>query len=128
MSGPAPAGVFVYAKDLAGLARFYERVLGMRQLHVSSEHVVLASPHLQLVVHAIPEPIARHIEITVPPQRREESAIKFFHSVSSIAEAADLVASLGGEIFPERWSGPGFTVSNAMDPEGNVFQVRESAP
>lgn len=127
MSGPAHAGVVVYAKHLEQLARFYERVLDMRRLHASAEHVVLESPHLQLVVHAIPEPIARQIELSVPPVRREQSAIKFFHVVPSLAAASETVASLGGEVFPERWSGPGFTVSNAMDPEGNVFQVREWA-
>lgn len=29
-------------------------------------------------------------------------------------------------MFAERWEGAGFTMANAMDPEGNVFQVRES--
>jgi len=31
-------------------------------------------------------------------------------------------------VFSEQWQGPGFVVCNAMDPEGNVFQVREQAP
>jgi predicted enzyme related to lactoylglutathione lyase len=33
----------------------------------------------------------------------------------------------GGEVFTEPWEGPGFRVCNACDPEGNIFQVRESA-
>jgi uncharacterized damage-inducible protein DinB len=36
-------------------------------------------------------------------------------------------AGAGGEVFAENWQGPGFTVCNGMDPEGNVFQVREFA-
>ena len=36
------------------------------------------------------------------------------------------LGALGGQLFDERWQGPGFVVCNAMDPEGNVFQVRET--
>ena len=128
MAGPASAGVFIYAKYLRPLATFYQRVLGMEERHASPEHIVLSSSHLQLVVHAIPEAIAAGIHLSVPPARREDAAIKFFHGVPSIQDARATAASLGGEVFAEQWSGPGFTVCNAMDPEGNVFQVRESAP
>ncbi len=54
--------------------------------------------------------------------------MKFFFTVPSIAAAATVVANLGGLVFPEQWAGPGFNVRNACDPEGNVFQLRESAP
>jgi hypothetical protein len=29
-------------------------------------------------------------------------------------------------VFDERWQGPGFAACNAMDQEGNVFQLRET--
>lgn len=128
MSGPALAGVFLYARHLHPLVEFYRRVLGMEPVHSSSEFVILNSPHLQLVVHAMPEPIARTISVSIPPRRREESAVKFFHAVPSIAAARAEAASLGGEVCAEQWSGPGFVVCNAMDPEGNIFQVRERTP
>jgi predicted enzyme related to lactoylglutathione lyase len=128
MSGPARAGLFLYAKDLQRLAGFYEAVLGMSQAHASEDIVVLNSPDIQLIVHAIPPAIAETITITIPPERREDSAMKFFFTVPSIATAAAIAANLGGEVFPEQWSGRGFHVRNAVDPEGNVFQVRECAP
>lgn len=58
MSGPAAAGVLIYAKHRDALANFYGQVLGMQQLHRDEHLTVIASPQLQLVVHAIPEAIA----------------------------------------------------------------------
>jgi predicted enzyme related to lactoylglutathione lyase len=127
MSGPAPAGLFIYAKDAARIANFYETILGMARLHTTPELIVLENQNVQLLVHLIPEHIASTFEITTPPQHRENTALKFFYTVPSIAAARTTAAALGGEVFNEQWQGPGFVVCNACDPEGNVFQVRESA-
>jgi len=128
MSGPARNGLFLYAKDLERLAGFYQSLLAMRRVHATAELVVLQVPDsdMQLVIHAIPVPIAASIVITTPPVRREDSALKFFLTVPSLPEARTLAASLGGEVYTEQWQGLGFIVSNACDPEGNVFQLRES--
>jgi predicted enzyme related to lactoylglutathione lyase len=128
MTGPARAGLFLYAKDLRRLAAFYEAVLGMSRTQPSADLVVLNSPDVQLIVHAIPPEIAESITITTPPQKRENSAMKFFFTVPSIAQAEAIAAAHGGVVLPEQWAGSGFKVRNACDPEGNVFQVRESAP
>jgi len=128
MSGPARAGLFLYAKDMHQLAAFYEAVLGMSRVQPSEDLIVLTSQDVQLIVHAIPSAIAESIIISIPPKRREDAAMKFFFTVPSIAAAETIASNLGGMVFPEQWSGPGFNVRNACDPEGNVFQVRESAP
>lgn len=127
MSSPAKAGLFIYAKDLPRLAGFYESFLGMSRVHATSDLVVLRSPDIQLTVHAIPPAIAASISVSRPPARRDNAALKFFFTVPSIAEAAANAPALGGEVLPEQWQGPGFRVCNAVDPEGNIFQVRESA-
>ena len=41
MSGPASAGLFVYAKSLATMAAFYETLLAMTRVHASDDLVVL---------------------------------------------------------------------------------------
>ena len=125
MTGPARAGLFIYAKDLERVAGFYEALAGMSRLRSDAELVVLHNPDIQLLVHQVPPQFAGDIVISSPPRRREQTALKFFFSVPSIAAARALAASLGGEVFAENWQGPGFIVCNAMDPEGNVFQVRE---
>ncbi len=126
MADPARAGLFVYACDAGRVARFYEAVAGMHRLHESAELIVLQSADIQLLVHRIPEHIAREIVVTSPPQRREDTALKFFFTVASIEGSRATAASLGGQVFDEQWRGPGFVACNAMDPEGNVFQLRES--
>jgi predicted enzyme related to lactoylglutathione lyase len=127
MPGPARAGLFVYAKDPERLSSFYEAVAGMVRLKSSPDLLILESTDIQLLVHAIPEHIARDIVISSPPERREDTALKFFFTVPSLSQARELAARHGGAVFNENWTGPGFVVCNAMDPEGNVFQVRESA-
>lgn len=127
MPGPAKAGLFIYAKDPERLAGFYASVAGMVRLKSSPELLVLESPDLQLLVHAIPEHIARDIVIASPPERREDTALKFFFTVPSLSKARELAERHGGAVFNENWRGPGFVACNGMDPEGNVFQVREPA-
>jgi predicted enzyme related to lactoylglutathione lyase len=128
MSGPASAGLFIYAKLADRLALFYMEVLGMRLQQHTAEMMVLQAPGLELVLHAIPEAIARHITITEPPQPRENVALKFFASVNSFAAVRPLVVAHGGQLWEQSWQGPGFRVCNAMDPEGNMFQLREPLP
>jgi predicted enzyme related to lactoylglutathione lyase len=125
MSGPARAGLFVYALDPERMSRFYEAVAGMRRLHASDELIVLQSPDIQLLVHRIPASIAAGMVISSPPVRRENCAYKFFFTVASLAETGSLVGRLGGVVFPDQWQGPGFLATNACDPEGNVFQIRQ---
>ena len=126
MPGPAAAGVLIYAKDFQSLAGFYERVLGMRRLHEDAHVIVLESAVLQLVIHALPAEIAARVKIGTPPQRRADVALKFFVTVPAIADAESAAQALGGQVFDERWQGPGFAACNAMDKEGNVFQLREN--
>ena len=126
MPGPARAGLFVYAKDKDRVCSFYEAVAVMTRLHETADLTVLESPAIQLLVHRIPDHIAAGITITTPPLKREDTALKFFFTVASLDAARVIAASLGGEVGCENWHGPGFIVCNAMDPEGNVFQLREA--
>jgi len=128
MSGPASAGLFIYAKDISRLAVFYESLLGMSRVHASPDLIVLRSPDIQLTIHAVPASIASSISVSSPPLQRNNAALKFFFTVPAIAEAMAKAPALGGEVLPEQWQGPGFRVCNAIDPEDNIFQVRERAP
>ena len=126
MTGPARAGLFIYANDAERVALFYESVALMKRLHVKGELIILQSPDIQLLVHKTPAEVTTDIVITSPPKRRENTALKFFFTVPNLNEARSVANDLGGEVFSESWQGPGFVVCNAMDPEGNVFQVREN--
>ena len=128
MAGPAQAGLFIYAKDVSRLAAFYENLLDMERLHATAELVVLQSSNVQLVLHAMPPQHASAVTISSPPQRRENTALKFFFTVPAIENASRVAASLGGEVLAEQWRGRGFRACNAVDPEGNIFQLREREP
>ena len=126
MPSPARAGIFIHAKHPDSLSDFYQSVLGMTVAHRTDQMIVLCSPDLQIVVHAMPADIASQVAITRPPRLRDNVAIKFFCTVPSLSGAEESARALGGNVFPEQWQGPGFVVRNACDPEGNVFQVRAS--
>lgn len=128
MRGPKQSGLFIYAKDVARVAAFYDSVLGMRRVHETPELVVLDAHGLQMLIHSLPTEIAANATITDPPTPRDRAALKFFITVPSIAAAKELAPKLGGLVLEEQYPGKGFRVNNAVDPEGNIFHVRESAP
>lgn len=123
---PARSGVFIYAKDHDRLSAFYQSVLGMSAAHRTEQMHILRSSDMQIIVHAMPSHVASQVVISSPPQLRDNAAIKFFCTVESILAAQQAANGLGGQVFNEQWSGPGFVVRNASDPEGNIFQVRQS--
>ena len=126
MSATVRAVIFIYAKDPDRLSDFYQSVLCMTAAHRTDQMVVLRSPEFELIVQAMPPQVASQVVIASPPQMRDSAAIKFFCTVPSLSAAQASAQSLGGQILPEQWRGPGFVVRNACDPEGNIFQVRES--
>lgn len=128
MSGPARAGLFIYAKDKERVASFYQSVLGMTRAHEAPGLIVLRSPDIQISVNAMPAEVSSRISIASPPVKRDNAAFKFFFTVPSLSAAENAARELGGEVLPEQWQGPGFIVRNAVDPEGNIFHIRESAP
>jgi predicted enzyme related to lactoylglutathione lyase len=126
MPGPARAGALIYAKDLERLSTFYRQLLGMKLLKADDTLHVMESPDFQLLIHAIPPHIAATFTIASPPVPREDCALKLFFTVESLSDAASEAAGMGGCVTGPVWDGPGFRVQNATDPEGNIFQVRES--
>ena len=125
MSGRAKSGAFIYAKNLQALADFYVQFLGLEIQHTHHELIILRADGLQLVIHQMPTEIAEETILTSPPEERD-SAILLFFTIDDLEQAPVRAQALGGVVFPEIWQGPGFQVCNACDPEGNVFQIRQS--
>lgn len=127
MPDSARTGVLVYAKNLQLVSRFYERVLAGKAIHADGDHQVLQLAETQLIIHAIPPPIANSISIGVPPEPREDQAIKPFFTVASLAAAGQIAVDCGGLLCGPVWDGPGIRVRNVCDPEGNIIQLCENA-
>ena len=122
------AGSVIFAKDITLLAAFYEKLLALPIVHAEQGHIVLESEILQLVIHGIPVKIARNITISSPPELREDGAIKPFFPVADLAIAREAAKQLGGGLYAagKEWEARGFRACDGFDPEGNIFQLRQS--
>ena len=130
MFSPPPSGAVIFAKDINRLAKFYQQLLSLSVVQTASDHVILEPTNSPLVIHAIPTQVARSINISVPPVVREQTPIKLFFSVVSLAEARASASLLGGQIERDgkEWETRSFRACDGHDPKGNVFQVREKVP
>lgn len=126
---PTPkAGAVLFAKNVSRVAAFYEHLFSLSVKHTAPAKMVLESEAVMLVIHGIPQSIADTIHITDPPERRDNTAIKLFFPVPSLAMARARAPSLGGMVSPvaEEWAAGDFRACDGCDPEGNVVQCRES--
>lgn len=131
MSKPqAQFGAVIFAKDLQRLARSYEQEIGLSRQQGAADHVLLAGPGFDPVMHAVPARIAAGIVITTPPERRSETPIKLFFNVESLQAARETAQRLGGDIVADDqgWLIRGARVCDGLDPEGNVMQLRQHLP
>jgi predicted enzyme related to lactoylglutathione lyase len=123
------AGAVLFVKDLARVAKFYAELVPMVGALSESDLIVLESSNFQLVVHPIPKRIAKTINITSPPARRTNIAVKLIFPVASLADVRAKAPTLGGELDPpsKEFVARGFRACDGHDPEGNVVQFREDA-
>jgi predicted enzyme related to lactoylglutathione lyase len=130
VSDRSKVAVVIYAKDIVAVSEFYAAVLAAPDTRREEDHVVLETPECQLVVLAIPAPIAADIVITNPPSRRSETPLKLAFPVDSIAASRSTAAQHGGQIDPpdHEWQFGDDRVCDGHDPEGNVLQLRERLP
>ena len=128
-TSPKP-GVLLYVKNLEQVARFYERLLTLAVSRTEEDHIVLESEACQLILHRLPPYIAESIVIQSSPEVREGTPVKWLLPVPSIADARLLASSLGGQVWPveREWEFMDMRVCDGIDPEGNVFQLRQKVP
>jgi len=123
MSTNIRPGVVIFTGDHRRLAKFYEAVTDLPISLNDDQITVLKSATFELVIHSVP-----HISpVSEPPRVREDTFIKPFFPVKSLAEARARAAQFGGRLRPaeQEWSARGFRACEAVDPDGNVIQFRE---
>lgn len=115
----------LYAKDLPAMSRFYAAVLGRPPVHTDATIAVHAIGDSRLTLHAIPAHIAESFTIAVPPELREEAAIKLTIPVASVEVARSAAAAHGGGCFASdrEWAYQGSRYVDGWDTEGNVVQL-----
>jgi predicted enzyme related to lactoylglutathione lyase len=127
---PSPsAGAVLYAADAARISAFYSALIGFQILHADDEYVLLRSDTYELVVLTTRESRAAGATLTQPPQPRTGTAIKPVFFVPDLSSARALAGQLGGglDAATDEWRFGGCIVCDGFDPEGNVFQLRQSA-
>ncbi|KRA16377.1 VOC family protein [Lysobacter sp. Root604] len=119
------AAAVMFVDNVDRISAFYRGVAAMTVVHADDEHVVLEAAGFQLIVHAIRYSDAG--ETTTYPLR-EDGCIKLCLPVSDIDTARSVAVGLGGELWPpeREWQARGVRVCDGRDPEGNVFQLRQS--
>lgn len=114
----------LYVKDLERMRRFYGDVLGVQPTNREWTDVWAAfdTGGTRFALHAIPAEIARNIVIEFPPAPREKEPVKLIFEVKDVESERVRLESLGTQILRRPWQKPG-EACDAVDPEGNVFQI-----
>lgn len=117
----------VYAKDAERLARFYEQVLGLSRQGSDPQWVHLQADGVDLMIVAMPAHLAAEVQLQDPPLAREDTPIKLSFAVNSLLAIRPSVHSYGGVLRPleSAWVWRHQRHLDGLDPEGNVFQLRE---
>jgi len=114
----------LYVKDLERMKQFYGAMLGVKASNQDWTDVwaTFETDGARLALHAIPAEIAKHIEITSPPTPREKDPVKLIFEVKDVEADRARLESLGIGMLRRPWQRLG-EACDAVDPEGNVFQI-----
>lgn len=119
-------GAVVYAKDRANLQSFYEH-LGFSTQEGDDSYSLLKNNESELTLIQAPDEILKQIELGDPVVSRAHIPTKLVFLVDSIEASAALINQQGGRIDrgQARWQFGQYFVQDAVDPEGNIIQLRE---
>jgi catechol 2,3-dioxygenase-like lactoylglutathione lyase family enzyme len=109
--------VMLYVKDFPALVDFYTKALDLHPVEATrSEGWIEFAEGFAL--HAIPEPIAKDIDIASPPLVREETPFKPIFQAGDLEATCSRVEAMGVPVQRYAWG-----AADCVDPEGNVFQI-----
>jgi len=114
----------LYVKDLERMKGFYSEMLGAKPVNQDWTDVwaTFETGGARFSLHAIPREIREKIVIDSPPSPREQNAVKLSFEVEDVEVERVRLESLGVRILRRPWQKPG-EACDAVDPEGNVFQI-----
>ena len=122
------SALVIFSVNVRRLATFYEKVLDVRPTLEESGDIRLRSEQEEVLIHSIPPRIAKTIEVQIPPEPRQDSAIKPAFDVDSLDASLDAVAVNGGVVTGHSFVLDGVHRHDVLDPDGNVIQLRWRTP
>jgi len=123
------SSLVIFALNVKILSDFYKDVLSLSPTPRpgdSKKDNRLGNDAEELLIHSIPNRIAKSIVIQSPPIPRDNSAMKPVFDVESLSIALERVTLLGGIVTERTFTLDGLTRHDIVDPEGNVVQLRSS--
>jgi hypothetical protein len=118
------SSLVIFSIDVGRLATFYEAILEVRPTVEPSGDIRLVGGGEEVLIHSIPQAIARNIEISSPPKARDGFPMKPVFNVDSLGEVLEVVEANGGVLTDNRFTFDGLTRHDVLDPDGNVVQLR----
>lgn len=122
------SSLVVFARDVIGMAAFYEGVLALEPLKDDWGGVRLRGSNEEVLIHPVSSDIAATIDWANSREPRTQSSLKPAFDVASLGEALNAVRSKGGFVTEVTFSIDGLTRHDVVDPEGNVIQLRSRNP
>ena len=109
------------------MKRFYADVLGVEATNQNWTNAlaVFHTGDVRFALHAIPVGIAENIEIASPPVPREQEPVKLIFEVKDVEAARERLELLGVQTLRRPWQ-QSREACDAVDPEGNIFQLCSS--
>jgi len=120
-------GVVIFAKHKSRVSAFYQQTLGLAVEASDSSHDLLRGHGYELVIHTIPRKHAASLQISKPPEPREQAPFKPTFVVASLEAVRRAADATGGYLKPDAgaWHFRGHKVLDGWDPEGNIVQFKQ---
>ena len=117
-------GAILFVKDMERMKRFYGEMLGPSagDQGPTDAWATFETAGGCFSLHAIPAEIAKNIRIESPPVPREQQSLKLIFEVKDVELERERLEKHGIEILRRPWQTPG-KACDAVDPEGNIFQI-----
>lgn len=119
----------IFAVDVKKVADFYQAVIGVSPCPNPGDNkkdLRLGKEGEEVLIHSIPNHIAKTISLQSPPTPREDSALKPVFDVESLRDSLEQVPLKGGVVTSMTFTLDGLTRHDVLDPEGNVIQLRST--
>lgn len=120
-------GALLYVKNLKRMRKFYSEILQAEPTNQewTDAWASFDEGAVRFALHAIPADIAANVEIASPPRPREDGVVKLIFEVEDVEAVHLRLEALGVQTIRRPWQKPGIAC-DAVDPEGNIFQICSS--
>jgi catechol 2,3-dioxygenase-like lactoylglutathione lyase family enzyme len=117
-------GAVLFVKDLPGMRAFYGEMLQAQPVNKEqTDSYALFDLHgSRFLLHAIPPEYASDVQLAFPPQPRERDPVKLIFLVDDVLLERSRLEAMGVTVLSRSWQKPRESC-DAVDPEGNVFQI-----